>query len=137
MWDTISLLTFSALSLSLSQLLVDSWFSNLLHPFFLRKDFIYFIYLFIVNGKTLLLLKYFSFFLCFVFFFFCVFLKLRNQETSISGSQISEDGTSEIDFTKGAQSTFQNVPTVSMSQAQRFISLFFALCTKVCVKTAS
>lgn len=65
-----------------------------------------------------------------MFFFFCVFLKLRNQETSISGSQISEDGTSEIDFTKGAQSTFQNVPTVSMSQAQRFISLFFALCTK-------
>lgn len=56
--------------------------------------------------------------------------ELRNQETSISGSQISEDGTSEIDFTKGAQSTFQNVPTVSMSQAQRFISLFFALCTK-------
>ncbi|GFY96043.1 hypothetical protein Acr_11g0003490 [Actinidia rufa] len=49
-----------------------------------------------------------------------------NQETSISGSQISEPGTSENDSMKGAQSE----TSVSSAEAQRLISLFFALCTK-------
>ncbi|KAL7000113.1 hypothetical protein U1Q18_001263 [Sarracenia purpurea var. burkii] len=49
-----------------------------------------------------------------------------SQETSISGSQFSEPGTSENDFMKGAQSD----SSVSFAEAQRFISLFFALCTK-------
>lgn len=52
-------------------------------------------------------------------------------ETSVSGSQISEPGTSENDPTRGSQSV-QNVSTVEFHQAQRLISLFFALCTKVC-----
>ncbi|KAF6157886.1 hypothetical protein GIB67_015202 [Kingdonia uniflora] len=49
------------------------------------------------------------------------------QETSISGSQNSEPGTSEDEYTKGVQ---HSVPAVSLSQAQRCMSLFFALCTK-------
>ncbi|RVW56247.1 hypothetical protein CK203_092253 [Vitis vinifera] len=50
-------------------------------------------------------------------------------ETSVSGSQISEPGTSENDPMKGSQSV-QNISTVEFHQAQRLISLFFALCTK-------
>ncbi|KAL6973604.1 5'-adenylylsulfate reductase 3, chloroplastic, partial [Sarracenia purpurea var. burkii] len=49
-----------------------------------------------------------------------------SQETSISGSQFSKPGTSENDFMKGAQSD----SSVSFAEAQRLISLFFALCTK-------
>ncbi|GFS44111.1 hypothetical protein Acr_00g0088530 [Actinidia rufa] len=49
-----------------------------------------------------------------------------SQETSISGSQFSEPGTSENDSMKGAQSE----TSVSSAEAQRLISLFFALCTK-------
>ncbi|KAH7847088.1 hypothetical protein Vadar_021712 [Vaccinium darrowii] len=49
-----------------------------------------------------------------------------SQETSISGSQFSEPGTSENDSMKGAQSD----SSVSFAEAQRHISLFFALCTK-------
>ncbi|RVW65711.1 hypothetical protein CK203_050204 [Vitis vinifera] len=50
-------------------------------------------------------------------------------ESIVSGSQISEPGTSENDPMKGSQSV-QNISTVEFHQAQRLISLFFALCTK-------
>ncbi|KAK9270973.1 hypothetical protein L1049_026561 [Liquidambar formosana] len=53
-----------------------------------------------------------------------------SQETSISGSHISESGTSENDSMKGAQSVVQSALTLSVSQAQCLISLFFALCIK-------
>lgn len=53
-----------------------------------------------------------------------------SQETSVSGSQNSEPGASESDSTRAAQQTSQSIPTVSLSQAQRQMSLFFALCTK-------
>ncbi|KAL6979654.1 adenylyl-sulfate reductase (glutathione) [Sarracenia purpurea var. burkii] len=53
-------------------------------------------------------------------------MRRGSQETSISGSQFSEPGTSENDFMKGAQSD----SSVSFAEAQRLISLFFALCTK-------
>uniref|UniRef100_A0A5B6YMW5 Symplekin n=2 Tax=Davidia involucrata TaxID=16924 RepID=A0A5B6YMW5_DAVIN len=53
-----------------------------------------------------------------------------SQETSISGSQISEPGTSENDSVKGPQSDSQIDSSVSFAQAQCLISLFFALCTK-------
>ncbi|XP_058221985.1 uncharacterized protein LOC131331993 isoform X1 [Rhododendron vialii] len=49
-----------------------------------------------------------------------------SQETSISGSQFSEPGTSENDPMTGAQSD----SSVSFAEAQRLISLFFALCIK-------
>ncbi|KAL5847122.1 hypothetical protein ACOSQ3_010646 [Xanthoceras sorbifolium] len=52
--------------------------------------------------------------------------EVGSQETSISGSQVSESGTSEID-SRSAQSVAH---TVTFSEAQRLISLFFALCTK-------
>lgn len=53
-----------------------------------------------------------------------------SQETSVSGSQFSEPGTSENDSLKGAQSDSQTDSSVSFAEAQRLISLFFALCTK-------
>ncbi|KAF5196410.1 Symplekin [Thalictrum thalictroides] len=52
------------------------------------------------------------------------------QETSVSGSQNSEPGASENDSARGNQQVLQSVTTVSMSQAQQQMSLFFALCTK-------
>ncbi|XP_077220327.1 symplekin isoform X2 [Tasmannia lanceolata] len=52
------------------------------------------------------------------------------QETSISGSQNSEPGASESDSTKGVQLALRSGPTLSLSQAQCHMSLFFALCTK-------
>ncbi|KAJ4967464.1 hypothetical protein NE237_019313 [Protea cynaroides] len=55
---------------------------------------------------------------------------LGTQETSISGSHNSEPGASESDSVKGSQPVIQSSPTVSLSQAQRHMSLFFALCTK-------
>ncbi|XP_058080830.1 uncharacterized protein LOC131228998 isoform X2 [Magnolia sinica] len=53
-----------------------------------------------------------------------------NQETSVSGSQNSEPGASESDSMKGVQPASQSAPTMFLSQAQRKMSLFFALCTK-------
>lgn len=44
-------------------------------------------------------------------------------------SQLSEAGTSDID-TKNAESVTQSASSVSSAEAQRLISLFFALCTK-------
>lgn len=57
-------------------------------------------------------------------------LKAEGEETSTSGSQISESATSENDSVKGAQSVVQSVSTMSPTQALRLISLFFALCIK-------
>ncbi|KAI3987574.1 hypothetical protein MKX01_021486 [Papaver californicum] len=52
------------------------------------------------------------------------------QETSISGSQTSDPGVPESELVKDLQPVLQTVPNVSLSQAQRCMSLFFALCTK-------
>lgn len=38
-----------------------------------------------------------------------------------------------MDFVKDAESVAYSVSTVSFPEAQRLISLFFALCTKVCL----
>jgi len=57
---------------------------------------------------------------------------MGSQETSISGSQISEPGTSENDTATAAQSDYQSDLSMSPAQAQQHLSLFFALCTKVC-----
>ncbi|XP_049375730.1 uncharacterized protein LOC125840802 [Solanum verrucosum] len=53
-----------------------------------------------------------------------------NQEASVSGSQISGPGFFENDFVKTAASDSQSDSELSLAQAQRLISLFFALCTK-------
>lgn len=53
--------------------------------------------------------------------------EIGSQETSVSGSQISEPGIFENDSAKG---DLQSVSSVSFAQAQQHISLFFALCTK-------
>lgn len=54
-----------------------------------------------------------------------------NQEASVSGSQISEPGFLENDSVKPAASDYQSDSELSLAQAQRLISLYFALCTKV------
>ncbi|GMY17490.1 symplekin isoform X1 [Fagus crenata] len=54
---------------------------------------------------------------------------VESQETSTSGSQVSEPGTSENDSVRGVQPLVRNT-SMSLPEAQRFISLFFALCTK-------
>ncbi|KAI3819887.1 hypothetical protein L1987_13740 [Smallanthus sonchifolius] len=56
--------------------------------------------------------------------------QMGSQETSISGSQISEPGTSENDSAIGTQSDSQSDSSMSLAQAQLHLSLFFALCTK-------
>ena len=72
------------------------------------------------------------------FFFFNLFypmwisFQVESQETSTSGSQVSEPRTSENEFTRSAQSLVRNT-SMSLAEAQRLISLFFALCTKVCL----
>ncbi|MCD9558829.1 hypothetical protein HAX54_016455 [Datura stramonium] len=53
-----------------------------------------------------------------------------NQEASVSGSQISEPGFSENASVKYAAADSQSDSELSLAQAQRLISLFFALCTK-------
>ncbi|EXC01150.1 hypothetical protein L484_025526 [Morus notabilis] len=52
-----------------------------------------------------------------------------SQETSVSDSQISDSGNSETDSTRN-RPVAQSTSTVSLLEAQRLISLFFALCTK-------
>ncbi|KAJ0086334.1 hypothetical protein Patl1_08733 [Pistacia atlantica] len=54
-------------------------------------------------------------------------LVVGSQETSISDSQVPESRTSEMDSVRGAQSVAHSVSTVSVPEAQRLISLFFAL----------
>lgn len=58
--------------------------------------------------------------------------QVGSQETSVSDSQISDSGNSENDSTRN-HPVAQGTPTVSLLEAQRLISLFFALCTKVCL----
>ncbi|KAK7844557.1 symplekin [Quercus suber] len=55
--------------------------------------------------------------------------EVESQETSTSGSQVSEPGTSENDSVRSAQPLVRNT-SMSLHEAQRLISLFFALCTK-------
>uniref|UniRef100_A0A251IQD5 Symplekin n=1 Tax=Manihot esculenta TaxID=3983 RepID=A0A251IQD5_MANES len=56
--------------------------------------------------------------------------EVGSQETSVSGSQVSDTGNGETNTTKSAQLVVQSVSTMSLSEAQRLISLFFALCTQ-------
>ncbi|PWA43619.1 Symplekin [Artemisia annua] len=56
--------------------------------------------------------------------------QIGSQETSISGSQISEPGTSSIDPATGSQSDSQSDSSMSPALAQQHLSLFFALCIK-------
>ncbi|KAH9755999.1 Symplekin [Citrus sinensis] len=56
--------------------------------------------------------------------------EVGSQETSISGSQVSEPGTFEMDSVKGGQPISHSLSTISFPEAQRLTSLFFALCTK-------
>ncbi|GAA0152868.1 kinase [Lithospermum erythrorhizon] len=56
--------------------------------------------------------------------------EIGSQETSISGSQVSELAVSEDDCVKTAQLDFQSDSSMTFGQAQSLISLYFALCTK-------
>lgn len=62
---------------------------------------------------------------------------MGSQETSVSGSQISEPGTSENDSAMGTHSDSQIDLSMSPAKAQQHLSLFFALCTKVCIAAKS
>lgn len=59
------------------------------------------------------------------------FFQIGSEETSISGSQVSEPGVSESDFAKGGLVDIQSESIVTVATAQRYVSLFFALCPKV------
>ncbi|MED6148195.1 hypothetical protein PIB30_050815 [Stylosanthes scabra] len=55
----------------------------------------------------------------------------RSEVEEISGtSQVSESTLSEHDSDGASKPTVQSVPSITFSEAQRLISLFFALCTK-------
>ncbi|KAL2489096.1 Symplekin [Forsythia ovata] len=56
--------------------------------------------------------------------------QVGSQETSVSGSQISDPGISENDSIKVAEEESTSDSAISFSQAQRLVSLFFALCAK-------
>ncbi|XP_024930588.3 uncharacterized protein LOC107421396 isoform X3 [Ziziphus jujuba] len=56
--------------------------------------------------------------------------EVGSQETSVSGSQISESGNSENNSTSQAHLVSQSSTTMSLPEVQRAISLYFALCTK-------
>lgn len=68
-----------------------------------------------------------------IFYPMWISFQVENQETSTSGSQVSEPRTSENEFTRSAQSLVRSTSTMSLAEAQRLISLLFALCTKVCL----
>nr|GME14814.1 Symplekin like [Ipomoea batatas]GME21007.1 Symplekin like [Ipomoea batatas] len=57
-------------------------------------------------------------------------VEVGSQETSVSGSQSSDTGISENDSLRGSQFDSQSDSALSSAQAQRLVSLFFALCTK-------
>ncbi|XP_075516795.1 uncharacterized protein LOC142551442 isoform X1 [Primulina tabacum] len=57
-------------------------------------------------------------------------IQVESQDTSISDSQVSEAGSSQNDSVKGSQDQFPNDSSISFSQAQSYISCFFALCSK-------
>ncbi|XP_038898452.1 uncharacterized protein LOC120086087 isoform X2 [Benincasa hispida] len=54
----------------------------------------------------------------------------ESQETSVCGSQVSDPGTSENDSLRSSQPTVHGSSTLSLSEAERHISLLFALCVK-------
>ncbi|XP_031505229.1 uncharacterized protein LOC116267565 [Nymphaea colorata] len=54
----------------------------------------------------------------------------ENHETSTGGSQSSEPGATDSDSIKGDTKFADNAQQLSSSQAQRCMSLYFALCTK-------
>ncbi|XP_022940451.1 symplekin isoform X2 [Cucurbita moschata] len=54
----------------------------------------------------------------------------ESQETSVCGSQVSDPGTSENDSMRSSQPTVRGSSTSSLSEAERHISLLFALCVK-------
>lgn len=56
---------------------------------------------------------------------------MASQDAFVSGSQILEPAASESDADKDNQASVLKVPTISLSEAQRQTSLFFALCSKV------
>ncbi|CAM8883398.1 unnamed protein product [Rhodiola kirilowii] len=56
--------------------------------------------------------------------------EVGGRDASASDSHISESRTSENDSVKGAQQFALGAPSKSSPGAQRFVSLFFALCTK-------
>ncbi|KAF2323897.1 hypothetical protein GH714_003802 [Hevea brasiliensis] len=56
--------------------------------------------------------------------------EVGSQETSVSGSQLSDTGNCETNTARGAQGVVQSASTMSLSEAQRLVSLFFALCTQ-------
>lgn len=58
--------------------------------------------------------------------------QVGGQEASVSDSQISESENSENDVSKKEQPAIQGVSVMPLSEVQRVISLYFALCTKVC-----
>lgn len=57
------------------------------------------------------------------------------QGTSMSGSQISVPAAANAS-NKDIQASLLNAPTLSLSQAQEKTSLFFALCSKVCINNS-
>lgn len=57
-------------------------------------------------------------------------LQVESHEISCT-SQVSESTISENDTAIFAKPSIQSVPSILFSEAQRLISLFFALCTKV------
>lgn len=60
------------------------------------------------------------------------FLILQVESHQISNtSQVPESTISENDSSTFAKPLIKSVPSMSFSEAQRLISLFFALCTKV------
>ncbi|XP_022869399.1 symplekin-like, partial [Olea europaea var. sylvestris] len=61
---------------------------------------------------------------------FIKFSQVGSQETSVSGSQISDPGISENDTIKVAEDDSTSDSAISFSQSQQLLSLFFALCAK-------
>ncbi|XP_037495674.1 uncharacterized protein LOC105630767 [Jatropha curcas] len=56
--------------------------------------------------------------------------EVGSQETSVSGSQVSDTVNCENNSMRSAQPAVQNMSMISLSEAHRLISLFFALCTQ-------
>ena len=65
----------------------------------------------------------------------CTISQTGSQETSVIGSHNSELGPAEIEPMRGMQLSSQSIPAMSLRHAQRQTSLFFALCTKVCISS--
>lgn len=63
-------------------------------------------------------------------FFSLVFFQIGSEKTSLSDSEVSDAVASDTESARGTQAPGQS-SSVSFPEAQRLISLFFALCTKV------